>query len=97
MQELDQGRVVFLILLDQGAAFDLVDHELLLQRLGTAFGVRGSVLEWIRSFLKGRKQFVSISGDRSDSRSVSSGVPQGSVIEPKLTPFLLHLSDGHLA
>ena len=85
MQELDQGRVVFLVLLGHIAAFDLVDHDFFLQRRDASFGVRGLALEWIRSFLKDSMQFVRIDGEVCDSCHLLSGAPQRSVIGRK--PF----------
>ena len=47
----DRGQVSLLALLDLSAAFDTVDHTILLDRLQSAFGVRGSVFDWIESFI----------------------------------------------
>jgi len=52
----DQGRVMLLRLLDMSAAFDTVDHDILLRRLETSFGLTGSVISWLSSFLCGRTQ-----------------------------------------
>jgi hypothetical protein len=61
----DNRRVSLLGLLDLSAAFDCVDHDILLQRLRTAFGVDGLALEWVRSFLVQRTQRVNFGGCRS--------------------------------
>ena len=50
----DRGQVSLLALLDLSAAFDTVDHTILLDRLQSAFGVRGSVFDWIESFITNR-------------------------------------------
>ena len=56
---LDSQRVTLLVLLDLTVAFDTVDHEVLLNRLNTSFGVRGSALQWFTSHLLNRSQRVS--------------------------------------
>lgn len=81
---LDQGCSVALVMLDLSAAFDTIDHSLLLQRLETMFGINGNALQWFSSYLSGRNQSVSINGDLSEPRLLDFGVPQGSVLGPKL-------------
>ena len=61
----DRGDVTFLCLLDLSAAFDTVDHDILVDRLERALGRRGQVLEWIKSFLFKRTQSVLLNGTRS--------------------------------
>jgi hypothetical protein len=62
MIALDQKHDVILILLDLSAAFDTIDHGILLHRLKAPFGIDGVVLKWIESFLCGRTQKVCIDG-----------------------------------
>ena len=58
LSAIDQRRTVALLLLDLPAAFDTVDHELLLHRLCVHFGMRGKALAWFTSYLTGRRQYV---------------------------------------
>ena len=87
----DRGDVTLLDLIDLLAAFDTVDHEILINHLQTSFGIRGKVLSWILSFISRRTQTVSFNGKQSTKSVVVCGVPQGSVMGPVM--FLLHAAD----
>jgi len=80
----DVREVTLLGLLDFSAAFDCVDHDILLRGLKVAFGLTNTVLEWIRSFLTDRTQHVSYCGRLSPIQHVLFGVPQWSVLGPLL-------------
>ena len=66
------------------AAFDTVEHPVLLRRLEACFGVTGSALSWISSYLSDRSQFVRLDSFLSPVESCFCGVPQGSVLGPLL-------------
>ena len=70
--------------MDLSAAFDSIDHDLLLQRLEESLGVTGTVLQWFSSYLKGRTSVISIDKQKSDPTQSKHGVPQGSVLGPIL-------------
>ena len=74
---LDDGDATVLTLLDQSAAFDTVDHGILLHRLSALFGLSGSVLSWFESYLTGRLQSVCIFGmdpDHTDQQRAFSSI-----------------------
>ena len=75
----DKQQVTLLALLDLSAAFDCVDHDILLSRLQSTFGLGGVTLGWIRSFLTDRSQRVLFNGSLSIEIMLLFGVPQGSV------------------
>lgn len=80
---IDSGKQVDVIYTDFSRAFDRVPHNILLYKLN-AYGITGSLLEWFKSYLDGRTFFVALSGYRSGSYMVTSGVPQGSHVGPVL-------------
>ena len=81
---LDEKKVGILVLLDLSAAFDTIDQYILLRRCSNVFGITGSALSWIKSYMTGRTQSVNINGVHSDSQALKCGVPQGSVLGPLL-------------
>ena len=84
LYEVDNRKIVMLNLLDLSAAFDTIDHDILLRRLELTFGITGSVLEWFKSYLTDRFQTVVVGDERSSKCPLKCGVPQGSVLGPVL-------------
>ena len=87
----DIGMVSLIALLDLSTAFDTVNHDILIRRLQTSYGVTGRALEWIRSFLSDRTQAVTFHGVTSVEARLTCSVPQGSALEPLL--FILYTAD----
>ena len=88
---IDRGKVALLALLDVSAAFDTVDHDILLERLLVSFGVTGSAHEWLRSFLTSRSQSVRLGTSTSPCSPIRCGLPQGSILGPLL--YILYTAD----
>ena len=82
LRAVDKGLGVCLILLDLSAAFDTVDHTILLTFLKEHIGLDGQALDLLKSYLTGRTQCVSVDGVLSELSELTYGVPQGSVLGP---------------
>ena len=74
-----EGSSTVLISLDLSAAFDTIDHTILLSRLQTSFGIYGLALAWFHSYLEGCSQFVRIGRSTFPVTLCTTGVLQGSV------------------
>ena len=84
LRALDDGNISVLTLLDLSAAFDTIDHKILLDRLESLYGFCGTALSWFKSHLTGRTQMVTIDNNSSKPPIFCFGVPQGSVRGPVL-------------
>ena len=94
MTQFQRKQLVLLSFLDPKAAFDTVDHDVLLQRLEKTFGFSGSLLRWIRSYLGNRSQSVYLHGKNNVAHPTICGVPQGSVLGPLLfTLYTANIGD----
>ena len=81
---MNKQQVTLLVFLDLSAAFDTIDHSVLLRPLETKLGSTGTALEWFKSYLSGRFQQVVFDDATSDKLNMDFGVPQGSCLGPLL-------------
>ena len=89
LKALDCGKHIILVLLDLSAAFDSVDHDILIDKLHM-IGVRGDALSWVESYLSARTQVIRIGEASSQPIHLPCGVPQGSVLRPLLFNIYCH-------
>ena len=87
---IDGQKVSALILLDLSDVFGTIDHQILLERLSSFYGISGLALDLLSSYLSDRTQAVSINSHNTPYSSVHTNVPHGSVLGPLL--FSLYIS-----
>ena len=80
----DSGKPTVLLSLDISAAFEMFDHDRLLNRATELFELSGQVINWLESYLTGRTSYVSIGNCRSSTVNCTTGVTQGSFLGPLL-------------
>ena len=90
LEEVEEGNMVGVMMIDLSAAFDMVDHKLLVEKL-QLFGLDENALKWVGSYLGERSQSVCVDGCLSPPLPVDCGVPQGSILGPLF--YVLFTSD----
>ena len=88
---IDQGDIAGLVLLDLSAAFDTVDHSVLINVLHERFGICDDALNWMASYIMDRSQVVQINSAQSKCHHLDCGVAQGSVLGPR--QFIAYVED----
>ena len=92
--DIDEGSIVTVMSLDISAAFDAVDHTVLIRRLEAEFGIFGLCRQWISSYLTGRSYSVHVGSSTSSVTMATCGVPHCSVLGPFCTLRTSRLSVG---
>ena len=84
-REIQAGNIVIVILLDLSAAFDTIDHDVLMEKLLKDYGIKGKAFAWMQSYLQNRTFCVKIDDTFSSLLELLFGVPQGSLLGPILS------------
>ena len=92
--DLDEKQIPIAIFIDLSKAFDTIDHTILISKL-EHYGVENNELQWVISYMHNRQQYVEIENTKSTTETITTGVPQGSILGPLL--FLIYINDLALA
>ena len=87
---IDKGCTTGIVMLDLQKAFDCIDHHILLQKL-RFIGMSEKVTKWFEGYLIGRKQFITMNGISSNTKELTCGIPQGTIVGPML--FSIYVND----
>ena len=79
----DESNIIGVVFIDFQKAFDCVNHTVLKDKLHS-IGITGSFYDWLLNYLENRKQFVTVNGSNSELLEIDTGVPQGSLLGPRL-------------
>jgi hypothetical protein len=90
ISSMDKNEVPLAIFIDLSKAFDTINHQILLYKL-QYYGIKGSALKLLESYLSNRKQYISLDSVNSSPLNITTGVPQGSILGPLL--FIIYVND----